>query len=133
MTDAEIIKALETCIGPEVVKLYICNIESEISIITVAEITDLIKRQQAEIERLSDRNHKCIYLSDEETTEYCVDAICPKFKTPEQIKAEAVKEFAEKLKEKLWSPTETWLTDDIVTEKQIDEVLEEMVGANNDR
>ena len=53
MTDAEIIKAFETCIGPEVVKLYICNIESEISIITVAEIRDFIKRQQAEIEHLN--------------------------------------------------------------------------------
>ncbi len=44
-----------------------------------------INRQKAEIERLQDRNRKCIYLSDEETTEYCVDGPCPKFKTEAQI------------------------------------------------
>ena len=101
MTDAEIIKALETCIGPEAVKLYICNIESEISIITVAEITDLIKRQQAEIEILESHSGKCIYLSDDSITHYCVEAICPKFKTEKQIKDEAVKEFAERFLKKV--------------------------------
>lgn len=49
------------------------------------------------IKRLADRNRKCIYLSDEETTQYCVDAICTKFKTEEQIKSEAYREFADKL------------------------------------
>ena len=129
MTDNEIIKALEGLANAKIkygaIKKAVVDIEF------LKDALDLIKRQQAEIERLSDRNHKCIYLSDEETTEYCVDAICPQFKTEKQIKDEAIKEFAEKLKETLWSPTETWLTDDIVTETQIDEVLKEMVGGTD--
>ena len=60
-----------------------------------------LAEKNAEVERLSDRNHKCIYLSDDETTEYCVDGPCPKFKTESQIKTAAIKEFAEKYKERL--------------------------------
>ena len=57
-----------------------------------------LQTAKKEIERLSDRSHKCIYLSDDETTEYCVDGPCPKFKTEEQIKVEAFEEFAKRLK-----------------------------------
>ena len=31
------------------------------------EVFSLLNRQNKEIERLSDRNHKCLYLSDDET------------------------------------------------------------------
>jgi hypothetical protein len=55
-----------------------------------------ISEQQAEIERLQDRNNKCIYLSDNETTEFCVDGACPKFKTEEMIKAEVINAIREK-------------------------------------
>jgi hypothetical protein len=103
MTDNEIIKALSICYDynssdgcekcPYYGKWLSCGE------LKAKDALDLINRQKAEIERLSDRNHKCIYLSDDETTEYCVDGPCPKFKTEAQIKAEAVKEFAERLKE----------------------------------
>ena len=43
-------------------------------------------------------------------------------------KAEAYKEFAERLKEKLFEPVETWLTSDVVREGDIDNLLKEMVG-----
>ena len=48
-----------------------------------------------------------------------------------ETKAEAYKEFAERLKEKLWSPVETWISSDIVTEEEIDNLLKELVGEDN--
>ena len=59
---------------------------------------DLINRQKAEIERLKECP-KCVFEYDGEVMEFCVQGPCPNFKTVEQIKAEAYKEFAEKLKE----------------------------------
>ena len=72
-------------------------------LVTVRDINDLEEEMtaeasgNAEIKRLSDKNYKCIYSSDEETTEYCVKAICPQYKTEADIKAEARKEVFEKL------------------------------------
>lgn len=89
---------------------------------------ETINRQQAEIERLSDRNHKCIYLSDEESIEYCVDGPCPNFKIESQIKAEAVKEFAERLKgflDDFYHAEEDALLE---TSDLIDNLVKEMVG-----
>ena len=45
-----------------------------------------------------------------------------------QIKAKAIKEFVERLKEKLIDPVETWLTSDVVREEDIDDLVKEMVG-----
>lgn len=121
MTDNEIIKALECCISNKCTcsecsyeyTKHIKNEEFEVMSSGKSydewscdewlkcDLLDLINRYKAEMDRLADRNHKCIYLSDEETTEYCVDGPCPKFKTEGQIRAEAVKEFAERLTEKL--------------------------------
>ena len=72
---------------------------SPLRVEVLEEAVSLYNRLNEEIGRLADRNHKCIYLSDEETTNYCVDGPCPKFKTEAQIRAEAIKEFAERLKE----------------------------------
>lgn len=68
--------------------------------ITANAALDLIDRQRAEIERLKECP-KCVYEYDGEVTEYCVQGPCLNFKTVEQIKTEAYKEFAEKLEEKL--------------------------------
>lgn len=59
-------------------------------------LRDEISELTAEVERLSDRNHKCIYLSDDETTEFCVDGACPEFETKAMIKTKAYREFADK-------------------------------------
>lgn len=56
-------------------------------------LRDEISELTAEIERLSDRNHKCIYLSDDETTEFCVDGACPEFETKAMIKTKAYRKF----------------------------------------
>lgn len=86
-----------------------------------------LQTAKEEIERLSDRNHKCIYLSDDETTEYCVDGPCPKFKTEAQIKSEATKELLDKI-EKQAIPNE----DDVywVELDDIYNLVKEMVGEN---
>ena len=65
---------------------------------------DLINRLKSEIERLKECP-KCVYEYDGEITEYCVQSPCPNFKTVEQIKSEAVKEFAERLKNEIINDT----------------------------
>lgn len=85
LTDEEIIKRLERC-----VKRGNRNYDTDI-------VLDLINHQKAEIERLKECP-KCVYEYDGEVTEYCVQGPCPNFKTVEQIKTEAYKEFAERLK-----------------------------------
>ncbi len=85
-TDEEIIKRLEQC-----VKRGNRNYDTDI-------VLDLINRQKSEIERLKECP-KCVYEYDGEVMEFCVQGPCPNFKSVEQIKSEAYKEFAEKLKE----------------------------------
>lgn len=58
---------------------------------------EVIERQDAEIKRVKECP-KCVYEYDGEITKYCVQGPCSNFKTVEQIKAEAYKEFAERLK-----------------------------------
>ncbi len=58
------------------------------------------KSQKAEIERLKECP-KCVFEYDGEVMEYCVQGPCPNFKTVEQIKAEAYKEIAKRLKEEI--------------------------------
>lgn len=101
-TDEEIIKALEYCNADrnECDKCVLKRkCESNPFYSPVAEYAlDLINRQKAEIERLK-KCPKCVYEYDGEVTEYCVQGPCSNFKTVEQIKSEAYKEFAERLKD----------------------------------
>lgn len=106
LTDEEIIKALECCIsttteeacaGCPFNKQKLCD-KDQWALERYA--LDLINRQKAEIEKMKECP-KCVYEYDGEVTEYCVQGPCPNFKTVEQIKAEAYKEFAENLEEKL--------------------------------
>ena len=95
-------------------------------------IYDKYIEQKAEIERLKECP-KCVYEYDGEVIEYCVQGPCPNFKTVEQIKTEAYKEFAEKLEEKLCdchtvSDGEYCGFDCGDTHECIDDLLEEMVG-----
>lgn len=115
VTDEEIIKRLERC-----VKRGNRNYDTDI-------VLDLINRQKAEIERLKECP-KCVYEYDGEVTEYCVQGPCSNFKTVEQIKAEAYKEFAERLKEKIWDVDCRVGYVQVVDMGDIDETLKEMVG-----
>lgn len=88
---------------------------------------EVIERQDAEIKRVKECP-KCVYEYDCEITEYCVQGPCSNFKTVEQIKAEAYKEFAERIRECCNSNNElsadAWLS--VTTD--INCVLKEMVG-----
>ena len=105
ISDDEIISSLEviaTTRNCSECKIRNCNWgDCNCSQITANAALDLINRQKAEIDRLKECP-KCIYEYDGNTTEYCIQGPCSNFKTVEQIKSEAIKEFAEHLKER-WS------------------------------
>ena len=105
ISDDEIISSLKviaTTRNCSECKIRNCNWgDCNCSQITANAALDLINRQKAEIERLKECP-KCIYEYDGKTTEYCVQGPCSNFKTVEQIKYEAYKEFAEKLKKRFY-------------------------------
>ena len=105
ISDDEIISSLEviaTTRNCSECKIRNCKWgDCNCSQITANAALDLINRQKAEIERLEECP-KCIYEYDGKTTEYCVEGPCSNFKTVEQIKYEAIKEFAEKLKKRFY-------------------------------
>ena len=154
MTDKEIIKALECCVN-KFDGWVRYNDGNQIHKVTIADILDVINRQQAEIKTLQERNvvlrgmidtqkaeierlqksieltkgAKCVYSYDGETLEYCITSPCPIHKTVEQIKSEAIKEFAERLKEKAdyYENGQGW-EGDIYYADDVDNLVEEMVG-----
>ena len=114
MTDNEIIELLERMITD-----YPNGI--------LAEILILINCQKAEIERLKECP-KCIYEYRGEMVEYCIQGPCSKFKTVNEIKSEAYKEFAERLKEEInIRPTHSNEQNKYVC-FLIDNLLKELVG-----
>lgn len=121
LTDKEIIETLERCskcggcFGCAMAYMHSANCIR----ILETECLDLINRQRAEIERLKECP-KCVYEYDGEVMEYCVQSPCSNFKTIEQIKADAYKEFAERLCEGKVSNDKT------VIEAKV--LLKEMVG-----
>ena len=126
MTDNNVIKALECCQSDDCVKCPMTFITTNISHPckqTVMRFAlGLIKRQQAEIERLNG----CVKSEDE------VRAIANA--TIQAgiwiIKSEARKEFAERLKEKAWQGM--WEIVAHVDIDDIDNLLGEMEKENND-
>ena len=129
MTDNEIIKALEDEVkSAEYVDSYYRN---GVDLTLIKSAIDLINRQKTEIERLKECP-KCFYEYDGEVTEYCIQSPCPNFKpvyvsadlSIKQIKNEAYKEFAERLKNKWFS----YYSPAIDFDDFIDNLVEEMVG-----
>ena len=125
ISDDEIISSLEviaTTRNCSECKIRNCNWgDCNCSQITANAALDIINRQKAEIERLKECP-KCIYEYDGKTTEYCVQGPCSNFKTVEQIKYEAIKEFAVRLK--CGVPQETG----VIRCSDIDNLVKEMVG-----
>lgn len=117
-TDEEIIETLECCAYSDGCERCQCSKQCD-GAEHLINALDLINRQRAEIERLKECP-KCAYEYDGEITEYCVQGPCPNFKTVEQIKSEAYKEFAERLCEGKVSNDKT------VIEAKV--LLKEMVG-----
>lgn len=134
MIDNEIIKALECC--SQEYKCTYCPFEPEYpycSRILTKNVLEFINRQQTEIERLNS-------LVDDHFWDFCSIAGCEGasndcWKTcPDsrynKIKNEAIREFAEKLKELY---TDDSITDDYhcavgVIKQNIDGIVKEMVG-----
>ena len=125
ISDDEIISSLEviaTTRNCSECKIRNCNWgDCNCSQITANAALDFINRQKAEIERLKECP-KCIYEYDGNTTEYCIQGPCSNFKTVEQIKSEAYKEFAARLK--CGVPQETG----VIRCYNIDDLVKEMVG-----
>lgn len=114
LTDEEIIKRLERC-----VKRGNRNYDTDI-------VLDLINRQKSEIERLKSANDEKFRQWDmlaEKTKQHYADLYN---EAKDILKAEAYKEFAEKLKNKWFD--ERYYSPDVDFDDFIDNLLKEMVG-----
>lgn len=133
-TDEEIVKAWECCLCDTSECLQcqnkkLCKIEcDELAVKTLDLINrkvEEINRFKAEIERIQKaRLKQAQFLAEQKAQKYeLIDKLS-------RAKAEACKEFAEKLKKKCYEDFEE--TDEMlapyVTEDNIDEVLKEMIG-----
>ena len=117
MTDNEIIKALECCVTNKCDECAIykeCHSENGKGRVEV--VIDLINRQKAEIKELKD------ILEKVPTNAYDLQVEASE-KLENQIKSEAIKEFAEKLKEN-YCFTDRW--GKIITKSTVDNLVKEM-------
>ena len=114
-------------------EVYRKEVGNELSDPDFDYIYQLYFDQKAEIERLKECP-KCVYEYNGEITEYCVQSPCSNYKTAEQIKAEAIKEFAQRLKNAFPEANRDNKCPAIYIDDYcyiIDECAEEMVGDNN--
>ena len=124
MTDNEIIKALECCASIDNTACVDCPTHKEdyMCAVTVKRrAISLINRQKAEIERLEELlegwKTEAYKVADEKDELYC-NAV----ERVKAAKAEAIKEFAERLKEEMSFGR-------YIQPDQIDNLVKEMVGA----
>ena len=122
MTDSELIKALENKVqGSD----YACFEDYE--------ILDLIERQKAELETIKDEKAMVFKLSEEQINEVKEDVLKSVEYNEREIKAEAYKEFAKRLENKIKTecnpygkPTYDYDTS-ISILHYIDKLVEEMI------
>ena len=144
MTDNEIIKALECCVDwCGNVSCWDCPLKNTgcIHFDKLKETLDLINRQKAENERLKSlmpekRCDNCIHEEKSLQASPCCECFNYRNFAPKNflklIKAEAIKEFAERLKEK--SKQGKGYLGNVyhsVDVAEIDNLLKEKVGENN--
>ena len=123
MTDSELIKALENKVqGSD----YACFEDYE--------ILDLIERQKAELETIKDEKAMVFKLSEEQLNKVNENLLKSIEYNERGIKAEAIKEFTERLKNKIKTecnpygkPTFDYDTS-IAIMRYIDNLVKEMVG-----
>ena len=130
MTDAEIIKALECC-TTKGAKCSDCPAFKKVDRSDCKKYfrgaIDLINRQKAEIERLKNENDILSKNADtafQDGLNEAQDLYAEQVKA--EIKSEAIKEFAEHLKEK-WS-NNYYDSPDVDFDEFVDNLLKEMVG-----
>ena len=130
MTDADIIKALECCTN-------ICSescpnfhngiyVESQCTSVLMCEALSLINRQKAEIERFERESKSKLdkwKLLDDRTKKRYAELY---EEAKDVVRAEAIKEFAERLKEELANNLGCPITD--TPRIIIDSLVKEMVG-----
>ena len=137
MTDNEIINQWKH--ERELAECVCSYFVDQVELSLVNETIALINCQKAEIERLKECP-KCIYEYRGEMVEYCIQGPCSKFKTANEIKSEAYKEFAERLQsickeiiEIKWNETVAPVSWSYAYDNFIDDInklLKEMVGKN---
>ena len=125
LTDSEIVNLLELLLDK--IRAYECK-NIFINEASILDILDLINRLQAENERLkraikSSKETKQRLRAEIYVKKKLLDIAEERFK---KIKTEAYKEFAERLKEKNRSVS-------ILRQGDIDNLLKEMVGEDNER
>jgi hypothetical protein len=121
MTDEMIIKVLECCKAGDCDNCPFYGRKEDCEVELPEEALNLINRQKAEIERYR-KEHKefCIRLGNLHSLELKV------MDRADEIKSEAIKEFAERLKEK--AGRGFWNELAFVDVDDIDNLVEEMVG-----
>ena len=127
MTDSELIKALENKVqGSD----YACFEDYE--------ILDLIKRQKSELEAIKDKKAMVFKLSEEQLNKVNENLLKSVEYNERGIKAEAIKEFTERLKNKIKTecnpygkPTFDYDTS-LAIMRYIDNLVKKMVGETND-
>ena len=118
MTDNKIVKALEYCFGNIVVDCCKCAYHKCDCVDgMIKDALDLINRQKAEIEKWK-KNCDELYEQMSERQKLEVDI------ARRMGKAEAIKEFAERLKDM----SERFWEENFVSEETIDNLVKEMVG-----
>ena len=137
MADNEIIKALEHCKEQGLTSecYFDCSYygtKRDCMSVLLGDALDLINRKKAEIEGLKN-NVRCKIVIDDEKMERikneCLERIDYNIK---EIKAEAIKDFAERAKEKAYYCEKKDGKDNfVVNEMDIDSLVKEMVGDND--
>ena len=123
MTDNEIIKALECCKKRTVfescpVECPMYKFDGDCFDLMQTDILDLINRQKAEIERLTEENQKVsAYIGNGWGYVSFLEFV-------KNQRAEAIKEFAERLKQEVY--TERGFS--VFPDDKIDNLVKEMVG-----
>ena len=131
MSDEEIIEALELCCTQDgSIPCYDCPCWDDgvqkCEGLNYADVLGLINRQKAEIKKLKSKNEILSHNADNAFQEGLNE--CRELFEPE-IKSEAYKEFAKRLKEKKHNST---MDKRICTTEMIDNLVKEMVGEKND-
>ena len=123
MTDSELIKALENSINTYNEKGVYVDAEN-----LQQQVLDLIKRQKAELEAIKDEKALVFKLSEEQINETKGDLLKSAEYNERKIKAEAYKEFAERLNEEAQIADCFDSYSMVVGTHFIDNLLKEMVG-----
>lgn len=133
MTDNEIIKALEHCKNQGFVsKCCECRYKNASGCVEylITDALDLINHQKAEIENQSENFKRLVAEHRKLQTDYSSmqSTLAKMSMGVEQAKAEAIKEFAERLKTEKTTAISCHTFEEVVRKSDINNLVKEMVG-----